>query len=736
MGSDRTQITTFEKPERVDREKRTIYGFAAISCGEAAGHGLWIDETFCRQVAEAARAKPMKSRFGHPGLLRSGEGSLLGEAIEFRCDGGKTRADLKILKAADSGPKGTLGTHVMDLAEEAPHLLGASIVFARDRAAETAFERDHTDDAFRSPDPANTKNLRHARLAELHAVDVVDDPAANPDGMFSRPRQETIAMSKPTIETPAQKPAQADEPQAGHAPDQALGGRRVATLEELEAAFPDAPAFVIAQLKAGASLPEARLAFTALERDEANKRAAAAEARLAEIEQANKLAASEGVSGRAGCSAVEPGVGRFGAVEVGEARATIIALDNRYARHAFGEAEGAGKEDVDAAIREFMNAERRRKVFDRKFGEATSEQMDVAIRKAASDMLDNSGGARAWPDCAGLAQTSFAMGISGPDYAQITVKGIIGRFYKSITDEFAKSWAAELMWKNTESNQETETYRWLGQAPQLREWIGGRQLLPPGVNAFSITNKTWEATLPVDIEDWRFDKTGQLAVRFAELARTHVDHWESRLTTRITDDGVCYDGQNFFDTDHPAADYAESGGNNSSTYKNELTSGEITQLDASTPPTRDEIVDVMMQIVAYFRLYRDNFNRPYNDGIRSVRFMVPPALDAQFSAALRDRLRNSGSTNSLQAGSLRYNSALDIDLIPNSRLTGSTVVYAFRTDSPMRPFIGQEPVMPEFTFLGAGSDHAFKENQYLGGTKAVREVDYGQWAHAIKATLS
>jgi hypothetical protein len=37
---------------------------------------------------------------------------------------------------------------------------------------------------FRSPDPRNVQNLPHARCAELHAADLVDDPAAT-DGMFS-----------------------------------------------------------------------------------------------------------------------------------------------------------------------------------------------------------------------------------------------------------------------------------------------------------------------------------------------------------------------------------------------------------------------------------------------------------------------------------------------------------------------------------------------------------------------
>ena len=43
-----------------------------------------------------------------------------------------------------------------------------------------------SDLAFKSPDKGNAKNLWHARLGALHATDIVDEPAANPKGLFSR----------------------------------------------------------------------------------------------------------------------------------------------------------------------------------------------------------------------------------------------------------------------------------------------------------------------------------------------------------------------------------------------------------------------------------------------------------------------------------------------------------------------------------------------------------------------
>jgi hypothetical protein len=63
-----------------------------------------------------------------------------------------------------------------------------SIVFRHDRGEEERHRAKHKDDRgrFLSPDPRNTNNFEHARLAELRAADFVDEPAANPGGLFHR----------------------------------------------------------------------------------------------------------------------------------------------------------------------------------------------------------------------------------------------------------------------------------------------------------------------------------------------------------------------------------------------------------------------------------------------------------------------------------------------------------------------------------------------------------------------
>jgi len=175
-----------------------LLGVAVVSRGEAVGHGEWIDGEFLGQTAQAINASPAgtKSRFTHPELSADGMGKQLGRIKNGRVDGDVVRADLHVLPAAHEAPDGDLAGYVMDLGEQDPAAFGTSIVYEPDRKAETEFAMNHgavigengyyDDSDFQSPDPLNTANLPHVRLAKLFADDVVDEPAANPAGLFHR----------------------------------------------------------------------------------------------------------------------------------------------------------------------------------------------------------------------------------------------------------------------------------------------------------------------------------------------------------------------------------------------------------------------------------------------------------------------------------------------------------------------------------------------------------------------
>jgi len=175
-----------------------IRRFAVISRAEALGHGYWIDSVMLSQVADAINAndKGVKVRFTHPDMSGDGLGTLLGRARNATVSGDVVYADLHFSGSAHHAPDGNLAEYVMTLAEEDHDAFGASIAFMLNMDAINDFAVAHGAtltaggivdfETFDSPDPLNGANLPHVRLAELHAVDIVDSPAANPNGMFHR----------------------------------------------------------------------------------------------------------------------------------------------------------------------------------------------------------------------------------------------------------------------------------------------------------------------------------------------------------------------------------------------------------------------------------------------------------------------------------------------------------------------------------------------------------------------
>ena len=103
------------------------------------------------------------------------------------------------------------------------------------------------------------------------------------------------------------------------------------------------------------------------------------------------------------------------------------------------------------------------------------------------------------------------------------------------------------------STTKSNTYGWLNQFPKFREWIGDRVLKSMAAQSYVITNKDWESTIDVlrtDIED---DNIGVYKPLFQEMGRAAkvlADELVFALL-KVGDTTACYDGQYFFDVDHP-----------------------------------------------------------------------------------------------------------------------------------------------------------------------------------------
>ncbi len=105
------------------------------------------------------------------------------------------------------------------------------------------------------------------------------------------------------------------------------------------------------------------------------------------------------------------------------------------------------------------------------------------------------------------------------------------------------------------SSVREETYTWLGAFPRMREWVGERHIKNLSLQSYSIHNKDWEVTIEVDRNDIEDDAIGVYNPIIAELGRSAAVHPDELVFNALSQGFVtpCYDGQYFFDTDHPVA---------------------------------------------------------------------------------------------------------------------------------------------------------------------------------------
>ena len=105
------------------------------------------------------------------------------------------------------------------------------------------------------------------------------------------------------------------------------------------------------------------------------------------------------------------------------------------------------------------------------------------------------------------------------------------------------------------SSTKEQEYAWLGQFPQMREWIGSREIQQLMQHGYTIRNKTYESTIAVkreDIEDDNYGTYGSIFTRLGEAAAQHPD----TLIWGLLMEGFaekCYDDKPFFSDQHPVS---------------------------------------------------------------------------------------------------------------------------------------------------------------------------------------
>lgn len=156
---------------QVDRDAGILRGVSVITEGDAKGHGMIVDSITLDQVKASAETYTdgLRVKMDH----YTGIDAMVGVLRDFVIDGSQLRADLHLLKSHDDFEK------ILEMAENMPGSFGLSISFSGESEV------------------MEEGQVPSARCMEIYSADLVDQPAANPTGLFQ------VMSENPTPEAPA-----------------------------------------------------------------------------------------------------------------------------------------------------------------------------------------------------------------------------------------------------------------------------------------------------------------------------------------------------------------------------------------------------------------------------------------------------------------------------------------------------------------------------------------------------
>jgi len=251
-------------------------------------------------------------------------------------------------------------------------------------------------------------------------------------------------------------------------------------------------------------------------------------------------------------------------------------------------------------------------------------------------------------------------------------------------------------------------YQWLGEVPGMKEWVDERTLEDLKAWDYTIKNKDWESTIAVDRNAIEDDQLGIIRPRVMSLAvaaKTHPDELVFSLLAQGFSQ-TCFDGQYFFDTDHPLAD--------GSTQSNKITLA----LDATGLKTA----------LATLRRLKGWTGRPLN--LKATHLVVPPELEWTARELLRAERDASGATNILR-GAIP-------NIIVSPYLADTNNWFVLDASKPVKPLIFQMRKRPEFVSMDdpKQSETVFMRKKYLYGVDARYNVGYGLYQLAVGSEVA
>ncbi|MDX1527049.1 MAG: Mu-like prophage major head subunit gpT family protein [Gammaproteobacteria bacterium] len=287
--------------------------------------------------------------------------------------------------------------------------------------------------------------------------------------------------------------------------------------------------------------------------------------------------------------------------------------------------------------------------------------------------------------------------------------------------EGTEAWWSEVA-TEVPSNTKSNTYGWAAKRSRMREWLGERVVNNLAAHSYAITNKSWENTIGVDADDFEDDNLGVYQVPVQELGEEAKKHPDD-LVLDLMQNGhaqVCFDEQNFYDTDHPVDIRDASKG----TQQNYRTSFALNQ---------DNLITVVTNMMAF----KGEDNRPMR--VFPNVLDVPPQLWGTAKELVEQDLiiqamqNVAGSENvGAAAVSNKTKGLLQVRVRPELA-NDPTAWYVHDTRKIVKPFVMQMRRRPRIIArMNLNDDNVFWQKKFVWGADARYNAGYALWFLSYK----
>lgn len=285
----------------------------------------------------------------------------------------------------------------------------------------------------------------------------------------------------------------------------------------------------------------------------------------------------------------------------------------------------------------------------------------------------------------------------------ILKKGLLTAFFEGYN---AATPMADKIAMRVPSSARSEDYSWLGQLPRLRKMNGER--IPNKLKdyGFTLVNEEFESSIEVKRADIKDDQTGKynpLVRAIGESAKRYPDEVIFGTLLPGGFSTLCYDGQYFFDNDHPVGDTG-------AVNINKLTT--VTLDAAGFASARTQLLRL-----------KDDYGTPLNQQL-DLQLVIPPELIASADAVVSQQRLASGADNPL------YKAA---SVLVNPWITDSNDWFLVNQAGEVKPFVIQEREFIPFEALddSTNSDKAFWNKRFFYGTYWRGNFGYGLYQKIV-----